>query len=104
MRVGPCRDHDRRREVPEQEKLSFRWAQWGSNLKWSSRDSNLKWNPYCQAKCSDVAEAPDGVVEWLHPPKIRSRLATRQRVTTRFSILPPFSCCRGLGSKDLLYR
>jgi hypothetical protein len=37
-----------------------------------------------------VAEEPDGVVERLQPPKISSRLAIRQRVTTRFSILPPF--------------
>jgi hypothetical protein len=37
-----------------------------------------------------VAELPDGVVEWLQPPKIRSRLVMRQRETTRFSILPPF--------------
>jgi hypothetical protein len=36
----------------------------------------------------DVAEEPDGVVEWLQPAKIKSRLVMRQRVTTRFSILP----------------
>jgi hypothetical protein len=45
--------------------------------------------PVLSGEVLDVAE-PDGVVEWLQPPKISSRLATRQRVTTRFSILPPF--------------
>jgi hypothetical protein len=46
--------------------------------------------PVLSGEVLDVAELPDGVVEWLQPPKISSRLAMRQRVTTRFSILPPF--------------
>src|SRR6185437_3665991 len=37
----------------------------------------------------DVADEPEGVAEWLQPPKIRSRLPTRQRKTTRFSMRPP---------------
>jgi hypothetical protein len=46
--------------------------------------------PVLSGELLDVDEAPDGVVEWLQPPKISSRLAMKQRVTTRFSILPPF--------------
>jgi hypothetical protein len=46
--------------------------------------------PVLSGEVLDVAELPDGVVEWLQPPKSSSRLAMRQRVTSRFSILPPF--------------
>jgi hypothetical protein len=46
--------------------------------------------PVLSGEVPDVAEASDGAVERLQPPKISSRLAMRQRPTTRFSILPPF--------------
>jgi hypothetical protein len=46
--------------------------------------------PVLSGEVLDVAEAPDGVLERLQPPKISSRPAMKQRVTTRFSILPPF--------------
>ena len=39
----------------------------------------------------DVADVSDGVLEWLQPPKISSRLATRHCVTIRFSMRPPFA-------------
>ena len=38
----------------------------------------------------DVPEVPDELPEWLQPPKIKSRLAMRQRLTIGFSIPPPF--------------
>jgi hypothetical protein len=46
--------------------------------------------PVLSGEVPDMAEAPDGVVEWLQLPEISRRPAMKQRVTTRFSILPPF--------------